>query len=100
MKERASSIIGHYSVFEPDAVPHLTPLQRLASQLHNKITVIAEADNTRCEAAHLAAESRQAANAQHEGAFGLVSAGYGASPPTIYGVRFGFAMKPTAWSKE
>ena len=42
MKERASSIIGHYSLFEPDAVPHLTQLQRLASQLHNVITAIAE----------------------------------------------------------
>jgi hypothetical protein len=78
MKERASSVIGHYSVFESEAVPHLSPLQRLASQLHNKITAIAEAENTRREAARLAAESRQAANAHHEGALGLVSAGYGA----------------------
>jgi len=73
-------------VFEPDAVPHLTPLQRLASQLHNEITANAEAENTHREAACLAAESRQAANAQHEGALGLVSAGYGATPPTMYGV--------------
>jgi len=86
MKERASSIIGHYSVFEPDAVPHLTPMQRLASQVHNEITAIAEAENTRHEAARLAAESRQAANAQHEGTLGLVSAGHGATPPTMYGV--------------
>ena len=86
MKERASSVIGHYSVFESEAVPHLSPLQRLASQLHNEITAIAEAENTRREAARLAAESRQAANAHHEGALGLVSAGYGATPPTMYGV--------------
>ena len=31
MKERASSVIGHYSVFESEAVPHLSPLQQLAS---------------------------------------------------------------------
>ena len=37
VKERASTIIGHYSAFELDAVPHLTLLQRLASQLHNKL---------------------------------------------------------------
>ncbi len=67
-------------------MPHLTPLQRLASQLHNEITAITEAENTRREAARLAAESRQAANAQHEGTLGLVSAGYGATPPTMYGV--------------
>ena len=67
-------------------MPHLSPLQRLASQLHNEITAIAEAENTRREAARLAAESRQAANAHHEGALGLVSAGYGATPPTMYGV--------------
>jgi hypothetical protein len=30
MKERASTIIGHYSAFDPDEVPHPTPLQRLA----------------------------------------------------------------------
>jgi len=86
MKERASFIIRHYSVFEPDAVPHLTPLQQLASQLHNEITDIAEAENTHREAARLAAESRQAANVQHEGALGLVSTGCGATPPTMYGV--------------
>ena len=73
-------------MFEPDAVPHLTLLQRLASQLHNEITAIAEAENTRREAARLAAESRQAANAQHKGALGLVSARHRATPPTMYGV--------------
>jgi hypothetical protein len=73
-------------MFEPDAVPHLTPLQRLASQLHNEITTIAEAKNTRREAACLAAESWQAANTQHEGILGLDSAGHGATPPTMYGV--------------
>jgi len=59
----------------------------LTSQLHNEITAIAEAENTRHEAARLAAELRQAANAQHEGALGLVSAEYGATPPTMYGVE-------------
>jgi len=81
MKERASTIIGHYSAFGLDAVPHLTPLQRLALQLHNEITAIAKA-----KAALLAAESWQTANAQHKGALGLVSAGYGTTPPTMYGV--------------
>jgi hypothetical protein len=74
IKERASSIIGHYSVFEPDAVPHLTPLQRLASQFHNEITAIAEAENTRREVARLAAESRQAANSASLGR-GALAAG-------------------------
>jgi len=55
MKERASTIIGHYSAFDPDEVPHPAPLQRLASQLHDEITVISEAKEARRETARLAA---------------------------------------------
>jgi hypothetical protein len=86
MKERAFTIIGHYSAFNPDEVPHPTPLQRLASQLHDEITAISEAEDARRETARLAAELRQAANAQHEGALGLVSVGYGATPLTMNGL--------------
>ena len=86
MKERAFTIIGHYSAFDPDEVPHPTPLQRLASQLHDEITAISEAEDACRETARLAAELRQAANAQHEGALGLVSVGYGATPLTMNGL--------------
>ena len=48
--------------------------------------MISEAEDARRETARLAAESQQAANAQHEGALGLVSVGYGATPPTMNGL--------------
>ena len=66
------------------ATPHSTAAVGIAAP--NKITAIAEAENTHRESASLAAESWQTANAQHKGALGLVSAGYGATPPTMYGV--------------
>ena len=48
--------------------------------------MISEAEDARRETARLAAESRQAANAQHEGALGLVSVEYGATPPRMNGL--------------
>jgi hypothetical protein len=83
MKDRAATIIGHYSAFKPDEVPHPTQLQQLALQLKNEIAAIAVIENAHREMACQAAESWQAANAQHEGALGLVSTRYGA---TMHGV--------------